>query len=80
MRKLYTNSRIEIWDMYYINNVDDRRQAVDRNVDIVQIEYAHNNDFIVEIVEKAEQEKTPDIGELARQIVDGGMRDDGQIL
>jgi hypothetical protein len=61
MRKLYSNSRIEIWDMYYINNVDDRRQEVDRNVDIVQIEYAHNNDFIVEIVEKAEQEEIPDI-------------------
>lgn len=67
MRKLYPNSRIEIWDSDYINNTD-RRQEVDREVDIVQIEHANNQSFIVEIVE---QKKVMDEMELARQIVDG---------
>lgn len=71
MRKLYPNSRIEIWDAFYINDVN-RRQDKDKSVDIVQIERGiKDRDYIVEIVEKAEQEKTPDISELARQVVDG---------
>lgn len=71
MRKLYPNSRIEVWDTPYINHPEKRLEG-DRNVEIVQIEAGSGEgSYIVEIVEKAEQEKTPDIGELARQIVDG---------
>jgi hypothetical protein len=72
MRKLYPNSRIEIWRADYINADANNRQEKDKNVDIVQIEYSFNSNFIVEIVEKAEKEKVVDEMELARQIVDGG--------
>ena len=59
MRKLYPNSRIEVWDSDYINNVGNRRQEVDKNVDIVQIECNNKGTYIVEIVEKGgERENT----------------------
>lgn len=67
MRKLYPNSRIKIWDSDLINNTD-RRQEADKNVDIVQIEHADGDDYIVEIVDK---KKVVDEMDLARQIVDG---------
>ena len=71
MEKICGHSRLEIWDTLYINNTN-LRQEKDKNVDIVQIEVGSGEgSYIVEIVEKAEKEKTPDIGELARQIVEG---------
>lgn len=50
MKKSTPNSRIEVWGGEYINNPP-RRQAGDRNVDIVQIEPSHVKDeYIVEVV------------------------------
>lgn len=71
MRKLYPNSRMEIWDAEYINHPEKRLEE-DKNVEIVQVERGTVGvDYIVEIVEKAEKEKVVDEMELARQIVDG---------
>lgn len=47
-----TDSKIEIWGRNYINNPY-KRTASDMNKEIVQIEHANNNDYIVEVIEGA---------------------------
>lgn len=65
MQKLRKDSRISI-----VSN-----QALcylqDEGYKIIQIEHAYDDNYIIEISEKAEIEKTPDISELVRQVVDG---------
>ena len=65
MQKLRNDSRISILSAGALHYLQDEGYK------IIQIEHAYDGNYIVEIVEKAEIEKTPDIGELARQVVDG---------
>lgn len=59
MRKLYPNSRIEVWNTPYINNIHNCRTEKDRNVEIVQIEAGSGEgSYIVEIVDKTDKEAT----------------------
>lgn len=48
MKKLYTNTKIEIWSGKYINNPA-IRQPEDKECTIMQIELAYNDNFIVEV-------------------------------
>ena len=45
------NSRIRVWESYLVNNPR-QRDYCDRNVEIVQIEHADGDDYMVEIVDK----------------------------
>ena len=56
MKKTHKNSRIEVWNVYYINNDDNRRSITDRDVVIVQVEHAHDDQYIVEIVDREDFE------------------------
>ncbi len=51
------DSRIEVWKDSYINNTDNCRQDIDKDVDIIQIESVGDGyNYIVEIADK----KNPD--------------------
>ncbi len=54
MKATFDNSRFEIWCGDYINNPE-RRKEKDQNAKIVQIEpSAREDDYIVEIIDRAE--------------------------
>lgn len=48
MIQINDNSRIEIWNAHYIN-YPDKRDEKDKKSTIIQIEYSHCDDYIVEI-------------------------------
>ena len=56
MKKLYQNSRMEIWNSRYIA-IPENRQPEDQNVTILQIEYTgHLDNYIVEVSEDPDPE------------------------
>ena len=55
MKKLYTNTRIEIWSERYINNPPIRRRE-DKECVIMQIEQAYADNFIVEVSDNPDPE------------------------
>lgn len=50
MRKTRDDSRIEIWCTNYINKRD-ARHIIDKDATIIQIEHAHEDDYIVEVID-----------------------------
>jgi hypothetical protein len=68
MVKSRKDSRIEVWSADYINNRNDCRQEVDKDVDIVQIEHGvgdSNGNYMVEIVDKKNPEEEKKSNDLA---------------
>jgi hypothetical protein len=58
-------SKIEIWSSEYINNVD-FRDPEDRNKRVVRCEHAHDNHYIVEVVDDSEFMKCEKVETLER--------------
>lgn len=54
MIKRFSDSTIEIWSCDYINNAS-KREPQDKNKEVIQCELGSGDNYIVEIVDRGEE-------------------------